>query len=96
MYLTDVAAEGKLPLVSPVYAEDLTGLPPATLITEDLDPLQKEGRLYAQRLTEAGVPVGSMNFPNMIHAFIQFTGIAEEASVALDFVCGQLKKTFFA
>ncbi len=96
MYLTDVAAEGKLPLVSPVYAEDLTGLPPATLITEDLDPLQKEGQLYAQRLTKAGVPVGSMNFPNMIHAFIQFTGFAEEASVALDFVCGQLQKTFFA
>ena len=94
LYLNDVAAEARDPLVSPVYAEDVAGLPSATLITEGHDPLREEGLAYAARLTEAGVPVFHKDFPEMIHAFIQFTGIVEEASEALSFVCENLKKAF--
>ena len=49
---------------------------------------------YAGRLAEAGVPVAHMHFDDMIHGFIQFTGVVEEAAEALDFVCGILKEDF--
>ena len=93
LYLND-PAEAKLPLVSPVYAEDLAGLPPAVLITEGNDPLKDEGMTYGRHLAEAGVPVEHIHFDDMIHGFIQFTGVVEEAAEALDFVCGILKEDF--
>ena len=93
VYLND-PEEAKLPLVSPVYAEDLAGLPPAVVITEGNDPLKEEGMTYAGRLAEAGVPVAHMHFDDMIHGFIQFTGVVEEATEALDFVCEILKEDF--
>lgn len=92
-YLND-PSEASLPLVSPLFVEDPSGLPTATFITEGHDPLLQEDIAYAERLKAAGVTVTRKHFDEMIHAFIQFTGMAEEASEALDFVCEQLRKSF--
>jgi acetyl esterase len=86
--------EAKNPLVSPLFAQDLKGLPAATIITEELDPLEADGIEYGRRLAEAGVAVSHKRFENMIHGFIQFVNIAEEANQALDFVSLQLGKAF--
>lgn len=57
------------PLVSPLLAEDLSHLPPTLVITAEYDPLRDEGRLFAERLQAAGVPVRFTNYVQYLHGF---------------------------
>ena len=58
------------PLVSPLLAEDLSGLSPALVVTAGFDLLRDEGDQYATRLRESGVTVDYRSMPSMIHGFI--------------------------
>ena len=62
------------PLVSPLWAASHADLPPALVQTADLDPLRDEGRLYADRLAAAGVPVRHTNYVGVPHGFASFPG----------------------
>lgn len=55
------------PRVSPLLAESFEGLPPTVVVTCGLDPLRDQGRAYAERLAEAGVPVHYEEFEGQIH-----------------------------
>ncbi|QNS07724.1 alpha/beta hydrolase [Streptomyces xanthii] len=70
------------PRVSPLLAEDLSGLPPAHVVTAGCDPLCDEGRAYATALREAGVQVGESYFPAMFHGFFGFPQLLEDARAA--------------
>ena len=57
------------PYAAPARAEDLSGLPPAYMMTCEHDPLRDEGILYAMRLMAAGVSVELHNYPGTVHGF---------------------------
>ncbi len=68
---------------SPLRAGDLQGQPPAMVVTAGFDPLLDDGRLYAERLQSAGVPVTYREFPGQIHAFVSLTRVIPQGDACL-------------
>jgi acetyl esterase len=82
-YLTD-PAQASDPLGSPLATRDLTGLPPAHVVTAGFDPLRDEGEAYARALMEAGVPVTLRCYESLIHGFVSMGGLIDAAAHAID------------
>ena len=70
--------------LSPVLAEDVSGLPPAFVLTAGYDPLRDEGRAYADRLIDAGVKTTYVNYPGTIHGFFSLTRFLKQGLKAND------------
>jgi acetyl esterase len=77
-YLQD-ASQARNPLASPLFAEDLGGLPPAHVMTAEYDVLRTEGELYARRLAAAGVPATHRRYPGALHGTAMLTRTWETA-----------------
>lgn len=74
------------PLLSPLRARDLVGLPPALIVTAELDPLRDEGELFGRRLRAAGVPARVERQPAMPHNFLLLGALYPGASEASEAV----------
>ncbi|HGM7586384.1 TPA: alpha/beta hydrolase [Serratia marcescens] len=72
-------AQRRDPGAEPLHAATLHGLPPATILSCEYDPLRDEAEQYAQRLREAGVPVRCERLPGMVHACIHMLGLTPAA-----------------
>lgn len=70
-FYLDSGAEAGDPRVSPIKRADLSGLPPALILTGEFDPLRDEGEEYGRRLGAAGVPVTLTRYAGAGHGFVQ-------------------------
>jgi len=81
---------------SPLLANDLTGLPPALVLTAGFDPLRDEGAAYAVALTKAGNETTYVCFERQIHGFITMGKVFHDASPAISLCTGELRRRFFS
>lgn len=71
------------PYSSPLYADDLSGLPPAYIITAQFDPLRDEGELYGKKLHNSGVTVKTTRYNGVMHGFVSFYEVMSSGNQAL-------------
>ena len=72
------------PWLSPIAVDDLSGLPPALVITSEYDPLRDEGEAYAARLQAAGVEATVSRYDGVVHDFMHMGAILDKARLAID------------
>ncbi len=86
------AADRDHPDVSPLRAADLSGLPPAIVLTAEHDVLLDEGEEYAERLRSAGVPVSLRRFDGQMHGFFTMVGLLPAHDAALNHLTAELDR----
>jgi acetyl esterase/lipase len=77
-------------LASPILG-DVAGLPPAHIVTGELDPLRDEGEEFAERLRAAGVPATVRRYPGVFHGFFNLPDDIPTAEQANSDVCAVLR-----
>lgn len=78
------------PYVSPLLADDHSGLPPALIVTATFDPLRDQGEAYAKRLLDAGVPV-TLHREQSLHGFM---GSLDRLEKIQSMAATKLRETF--
>lgn len=82
--------------VCPARADDLTGLPPAVVLTAEHDVLREEGESYAKALQAAGVPVSLRRFPGQMHGFFTMVNLLPGSAEAVDHVAAEIDRQLTA
>jgi acetyl esterase/lipase len=84
-YLGDPEGRGDVsPYAAPGRCPDLRGLPPAYVLTAELDPLRDEGIEYATRLMAAGVSTELHTVAGACHGFDIIAAQATLGRLAID------------
>jgi acetyl esterase len=91
-YLDGSGVDPRDPLVSPLWADSLEGLPPALVQVAGLDPLRDEGLAYAAALADADVPVRVTTYPRAPHGFAAIPGVVPSAAQARAELTGELRR----
>ncbi|HZO81280.1 MAG TPA: alpha/beta hydrolase [Candidatus Binataceae bacterium] len=82
------------PYCAPAAAKDLSGLPPALVITAEYDPLRDEGEEYAARLRRAGVATRCTRYEGVTHGFVGMAQILAKGRQAVEEAAAALRETF--
>lgn len=82
------------PRAALLRAADHRGLAPALVIGAEHDPLRDEGRAYALKLRQAGVPALWFCYEGMIHGFFSMGAIIDAGNLAVQQVAGALRHVF--
>lgn len=81
------------PYADPIHACDLSGVPPATVLTAGFDPLRDGGKRYAERLVQDGVTTRYENYDTMIHGFVTLRTV-DRAHDAISTIADDLTNAF--
>jgi acetyl esterase/lipase len=79
------------PLISPLLADEMTGMPRTIIHTAEFDPLCDEGRYYSERLTRAHIEVSYTCHPGMIHLFYGLGAVIPYARTAFEQIGSQIR-----
>jgi acetyl esterase len=90
-YYLPAGTEPSNPLVSPLLATNLSGMPRTLIHTAEFDPLRDEGRNYFERLTQAGNEVSYTCHPGMIHLFYGLGAVIPYARTAFEQIGGEVR-----
>lgn len=89
---TDADKEDEL--ACPIKAKTLVGLPAATIILAEIDPLRSEGKAYGEKLAKDGVLVKTKIYKGVAHEFFGMGAVVSEGKEAVKFVADQLIHAF--
>ena len=70
------------PELMPLKAADFLGMPPAFVVTADIDPLRDDGRIYAERLQADGVAASYRNEPELVHGYLRARHMSGRAAAS--------------
>lgn len=84
------------PRIALLKVQNLKGLPAATVINAQIDPLRSEGEAFAKRLSEAGVTVRQRTFDGVVHEFFGMGAVVDKAKEAVQYAAEGLKTGFAA
>ena len=73
---------------------DLAGLPPATIIQAEIDPLLSQGTAYAEALETAGVDVTVSLYEGVTHEFFGMAAVVDAAGNAVGEAASRLMAAF--
>ncbi|WP_228466550.1 alpha/beta hydrolase [Adhaeribacter swui] len=85
-------ADGDSPYISLVDVATVTGLPAATVINAEIDPLLSEGQAYAAKLKAAGIAVTAKVYEGVTHEFFGMATVVPQAKEAQKLATDELKK----
>lgn len=88
---TSAPADLQDPRLDIVGKADLKALPPATVITDEIDPLRSEGQALAEKLKAAGVQVEAKDYEGVTHEFFGMGLVVAKAKEAEDLAIKNLK-----
>src|SRR5450830_2021987 len=88
------AGDPKNPYALPIKADSLKGLPPATIVAAEIDPLLTEGKAYAEKLKKNGDKVDYKEYSGVTHEFFGMGAVVPKAKDAEQYAADALKKAF--
>jgi len=88
------AADPSSPYALPMKATSLKGLPAATIVAAEIDPLLSEGKSYADKLKKDGVKVDYKEYSGVTHEFFGMGAVVPKAKDAEQYAADALKKAF--
>lgn len=81
------------PLVSPLRARELKGLPPALIMTAEYDVLRDEAETYGKRLAAAGAKVWIRRYRGVTHGFVRMQNLLDVARTSMDDIAAVMAAT---